>query len=166
MGLNPNVPQETLIRKYQFRDNFTWAHGKQNWKFGGNWIYFAKMGGYFYSQLGYSMIFWDNPLCIEAGSCPNGSGGIYPQGISTPGAVQEILLNGGSGSTAQPPWSSLGLYFQDDYKVTPRLTLNLGLRWDANIDFLQSQLGNSLTNSNKGIWDMRQVIASPGFPGK
>ena len=38
------------------------------------------------------------------------------------------------------------------------------MRWDANIDFLQSQLGNTLTTSNKGIWDMRQVIASPGFP--
>jgi len=164
VGLNPNVPQETLIRKYQFRDDFTWSHGTHNLKFGGNWLYFAKMGGYFYSQNGYSITFWDDPVCIAAGTCPNGSGGIYPQGISTPGAVQDILLNGGSGSTAQPSWSSLGLYAQDDWKVRPGLTLNLGLRWDANIRFLQSQLGNSLTNSNKGIWDMRQVIASPNFP--
>jgi hypothetical protein len=164
VGLNPNVPQETLIRKYQFADNFTWTHGTHNFKFGANWIYFAKMGGYFYSQLGYTLNFWDDPVCIAAGACPNGSGGVYPQGISTPGAVSEILLNGGSGSTAQPPWSSLGLYFQDDWKVSPRLTLNLGLRWDANADFLQPQLGNSLTTSNKGIWDLRQVMANPNFP--
>lgn len=164
VGLNPNVPQETLIRKYQFADNFTWTHGVHNFKFGGNWIYFAKMGGYFYSQLGYSMVFWDDPICIAAGSCPNGSGGLYPQGISTPGAVQEILLNGGSGSTAQPPWSSLGLYFQDDWKVSPRLTLNLGLRWDANIDFLTPQLTTDFSTSNKGIWDLRQIAANPNFP--
>ncbi len=164
VGLNPNVPQETLIRKYQFADTFTWTHGVHNFKFGGNWIYFSKMGGYFYSQLGYSMIFWDNPLCIEAGSCPGGTGGLYPQGISTPGAVQEILLNGGSGSTAQPPWSSIGLFFQDDWKVSPRLTLNLGLRWDANADFLQPQLGSSLSTSNKAIYDLRQVMSNPNFP--
>lgn len=165
VGINANVPQETLIRKYQFSDNFTWSHGKQNYKFGANWIYFSKMGGYFYSQYGYTMTFWDNPACMAAGNCTvGGSGGLYPQGIQTPGALQDILLNGGSGSTAQPPWSSLGLYFQDDWKVLPRLTLNLGLRWDANIDFLQPQLGNSLTDSNKGIWDLRQVMENPNFP--
>ena len=69
VGLNINIPQETLIRKYQFSDNFTWTHGTQSFKFGANWIYFAKMGGYFYSGLGYFMTFWDNPACIAAGAC-------------------------------------------------------------------------------------------------
>ncbi len=65
VGQNPNVPQQTLIRKYQFSDTFTWTHGTHSLKFGGNEIYFAKMGGYFYSQLGYTISFWDNPLCIQ-----------------------------------------------------------------------------------------------------
>ena len=165
VGINANVPQETLVRKYQFSDNFTWAHGKQNWKFGVNWIYFAKMAGYFYSRYGYTLTFWDNPACMGAGDCTGGpSAALYAQGLQTPGALSDILLNGGNGSTAQPPWSSLGLYVQNDWRVTPRLTLNLGLRWDANIDFLQPQLGDNLTTSNKGIWDLRQVAMSPGFP--
>jgi Carboxypeptidase regulatory-like domain/TonB dependent receptor len=165
VGINANVPQQTLIRKYQFRDDFNWMHGKHNVKFGGNEIYFAKMGGYFYSQLGYTLALWDNPACIAANNCDTaGSGGLYPAGLQTPGAVQDILLNGGSGSTSQPPWHSLGLYFQDDYKMTSRFTLNLGLRWDANLHFLQSQLGSSLTDSNKGIWDLRQVMMNSAFP--
>ena len=164
VGINPNVPQQTLIRKYQFRDDFTWIRGRHNMKFGGSEIYFAKMGGFFFSSLGYTVSFWDNPACIAALDCTGGSGALYPQGLQTPGAVKEIILNGGSGSTAQPPWHSLGLYYQDDYKVTNRLTLNLGLRWDANLNFLRSQLGSSLATSNKGIWDLRQVLANPAFP--
>ena len=165
VGTNVNVPQETLIRKYQFSDVFSWTKGTHNMKMGANWIYFAKMGGYFYSGLGYFMTFWDDPTCIQTGICGSpGNQSFYPQGISTPGAVREMFYSTGSGSTAQPPWSSLGTFFQDDWKVSPRLTLNLGLRWDANIDFLVPQLGNTQADSNKGIWDMRQVMANPAFP--
>jgi hypothetical protein len=32
-------------------------------------------------------------------------------------------------ATWLPRWWSHGLYFQDDWKATPKLTLNLGLRW-------------------------------------
>ncbi len=161
VGTNVNVPQETLIRKYQFSDTFSWTHGTHNMKFGGNWIYFAKMGGYFYSGLGYFATFWDNPSCIQTGVCGSA---LYPQGISTPGAIKELSYSTGSGSTQQPPWSSLGLFFQDDWKVSPRLTLNLGLRWDANIDFLVPQLGLSQATSNKGVWDLMQAMNNPNFP--
>jgi hypothetical protein len=162
VGQNVNVPQQTLIRKYQFRDDFNWLHGKHNLKFGANEIYFAKFGGFFFfGANGYQAFFWDDPVCIQANSCPNG-GSNYTSGISTPGAVQELAFASGSGTTAQPPWHSLGLYWQDSYKVTPRLTVNAGLRWDANIGFLRPMLGNTLTSSNRTIWWLNQTAMSAG----
>jgi len=160
VGQNVNVPQQTLIRKYQVRDDFNWLHGKNNFKFGANEIYFAKFGGFFFfGASGYQAFFWDDPVCIQANNCPNG---IYTNGISTPGALKELAFNGGSGSTAQPPWHSLGLYWQDSYKITPRFTLNFGIRWDGNLGFLRPMLGNSLTTSNRTIWWLNQTQMAAG----
>lgn len=152
VGQNVNVPQATFIRKYQFRDDFNLVHGSHNMKFGVNYIYLAKLGGYFYfGANGYQITFWDNPSFIL------GNPVTYPQGLATPGAVQELTFNTGSGSTAQPPAHSLGLYYQDDYKVSEHLTLNLGLRWDANPKFLVPQLTNDPLTTNRAIAALLQV---------
>jgi hypothetical protein len=163
VGQNVNVPQETLIRKYQFRDDFNWLHGKHNFKFGVNEIYFAKFGGFFFfGANGYQATFWDDPVCIQLNSCPAANGGSsYANGISTAGALKELAFSSGSGTTAQPPWHSLGLYWQDSYKVTPRFTVNAGLRWDANIGFLRPMLSSSLTTSNRTIWWLDQGQSPP-----
>ncbi|HVP63608.1 MAG TPA: TonB-dependent receptor [candidate division Zixibacteria bacterium] len=156
VGLNQNVPQETLIRKYQFRDDFSWVKGDHSLKFGANWIYLAKLGGYFYSSYGYGVRFWDDPTTITSNPA------LYPEGFATPGAVAEITYSAGSASTSQPTSNSIGLYIQDDYKVSRKLTLNLGIRWDANPGFLQSQLRSTQTTSNRVIWDLEQTAAAVG----
>ncbi len=160
IGQNVNVPQSTFIRKYQFRDDFHLTRGKHNMHFGANYIYLAKLGGsFFFGANGYQVIFWDNPSVILSDPIT------YPQGLATPGAIQELTFNTGSGSTAQPPGHSIGLYYQDDYKVSRRLTLNLGLRWDANPKFLVPQLTDDPLTTNRAIAALIQVknagIADP-----
>ncbi len=131
-GANVNVPQMTTERKYQLRDDFSWLVNKHSMKFGVNYIH-TKIGGFFFfGAKGYQVTFGSDPLTLKNS----------PQGFATPGAVQNITFFDGAGDTAQPPMHQLALYFQDDYKVTPRLTLNLGLRWDANIGVLIDQTNN------------------------
>lgn len=147
-GANVNVPQQTIERKFQFRDDFSLIKGKHAMQFGANYIRTELAGFFFFGANGYQIFFFDNPLTIKnnlhTSNCPTApvNQGCYPQGFATPGAVREITFNTGSGDTGQPPFHQLALYFQDDYRVTPRLTLNLGVRWDANIHMLIDQTNN------------------------
>ncbi|HEX6719315.1 MAG TPA: TonB-dependent receptor [Pyrinomonadaceae bacterium] len=147
-GANVNVPQETIERKFQFRDDFSLLSGKHAMKFGVNYIRTELAGFFFFGANGYQIFFFDNPLAIKnnlhTSNCPTvpANQGCYPQGFATPGAVREITFNTGSGDTGQPPFHQLALYFQDDYRVSPKFTLNLGLRWDANIRMLIDQTNN------------------------
>jgi hypothetical protein len=156
IGNNVNVPQQTLIRKYQLRDDFSWIKGNHNMKIGVNWIYNAKLGGnFFFAGTGYQILF-ANPPSVMRAACPafNCSGAVL--------GLNQILFTGGQGDFSQRP-HQLAFYFQDDYKVTPRLTLNLGMRWDANIKFLGQQLTGDALTSNRVALVMRQVIAAnPG----
>ncbi|MEP6718595.1 MAG: TonB-dependent receptor, partial [bacterium] len=149
-GANVNVPQQTKERKFQFRDDISVLRGKHAMKFGVNYIHTLLTGFFFFGANGHQVFFFDDPLVIKnnvpSPNCPGSTSttlvSCYPQGFATPGAVKEITFSTGAGDTSQPPFHQLALYFQDDYKVTPRLTLNLGLRWDANIKILVDQTNN------------------------
>jgi hypothetical protein len=135
IGPNVNTPQATLERKYQFRDDFSWVAGAHSLKFGANYIY-TDLGGYFFfGSSGYTVTFFDSPTVIT--STP----GTYPQGFSTPGAVQNISFATGEASHDQT-FHQLAFYVQDDWKARRNLTFNLGLRWDANIGNLPDQSTN------------------------
>jgi Carboxypeptidase regulatory-like domain/TonB dependent receptor len=135
-GANVNVPQKTAVRKYQFRDDFSWQMGAHSLKVGTNYINTNLGGFFFFGANGYQVIFFEDPLTILNDHTH------YPQGFATPGAVQELAFSTGNGDTSQPRIHQLAFYAQDDYKVSKRLTLNLGLRWDANIHLLVDQTNN------------------------
>jgi hypothetical protein len=134
-GPNGNTPQQTIEKKYQFRDDLTWQTGRHAMKFGTNYIY-TKMDGYFYfGASGYSVAWFDDPLTIQNNRT------VYPQGFATPGAVRTIQFSAGQASHAQD-LHQIAFYAQDDWRATSKLTLNLGLRWDANIGNLPDQTTN------------------------
>lgn len=134
-GPNANTPQQTTVRKYQFRDDFTWFNRQHAMKFGTNYIY-TKLGGYFYfGASGYTAGWFDDPTVIATNRTR------YPQGFATPGAVREIQYAAGQASHDQT-FHQLAFYAQDDWRISRNLTLNLGLRWDANIGNLPVQTNN------------------------
>lgn len=134
-GPAPNTPQQTTSRKYQFRNDFTWQRGNHAMKTGANYI-FTQLGGYFYfGAFGYQLTFFDAPQTIANDRAR------YPQGFATPGAVRLIDYFAGE-ATHDQNFHQVALYAQDDWRISNRLTLNLGLRWDANVGLLTDQTNN------------------------
>ncbi len=128
IGQNANTPQATEERKYQFRDDFTLTKGSHTLKFGANYIH-TILGGYFYfGTRGFNLTFRDLPSVIAAD----------PLGFNRPGLLTALTYSDGAASHDQVI-DQLAFYAQDDWKISRKLTLNIGLRWDANIGNLPAQ---------------------------
>jgi outer membrane receptor protein involved in Fe transport len=112
-GAAPSTPQTTEQTKWQFRDDFTWtvtgmggiAH---DFKAGANWIHEPHLF-----------------ITFNGGNLPQ----LTMASDDINGPVQQITFNGGA-ADINMPMDLYAIYVQDDWRVTDRLTLNLGLRWD------------------------------------
>ena len=129
------TPSRSPSTHTSIRNDFSWFSGNHGMKFGTNYIH-TDLGGYFYfGAFGYELTFFDDPSVITSNRVR------YPQGFSTPGAVR--LLNYFAGeATHDQVFHQLAFYAQDDWRISPSLTLNLGVRWDANIGLLPDQTNN------------------------
>ncbi|MSO81969.1 MAG: TonB-dependent receptor [Acidobacteria bacterium] len=112
-GTSPVAPQGTEQTKWQFRDDFSWTRTGFGGlghllKAGVNWVH-------------------EPHLFVSVGQ---GTSGIFTMGANdVNGPVTSILVIGGR-TELNIPIDSYSLFLQDDWRVSSRLTLNLGVRWD------------------------------------
>src|SRR5882762_7659930 len=139
-GTNGNVPQQSYQRKWQFRDDLTKTVGRHTFGMGVDFIYNPKLGGFFESNSTLEVDFLKAPSCILATVDDNTNQcgpSFYPQGFATAGAVIGMAASAGDPYFDMPGGTKqLGLYFQDDWKVTRRLTMNMGVRWDKDYNLV------------------------------
>jgi len=135
-GTNTNVPQNSIQRKYQFKDDIAKTFGKHTFKTGVDYIWTPFMGGFFEFNPTLEIDYGQSPSAILA----------LPQGFATPGLVQGMTVAVGDPTFTIKDAKQFGVYFQDDWKMSPRLTVNLGLRYDKDSDFIGgSDIANSRT---------------------
>ena len=148
-GTNVNVPQQSYQRKFQFRDDVTKTLGKHTLKGGVDYIWTPRVGGFFESNSTLEIDFGADPSAILADPVK------YPQGFSSPGLIVGMSASGGDPKFLLSV-KQLGLYFQDDWKVTNRLSLNLGLRWDKDFNLI-----GATAIQNSRTFQELQAIGSP-----
>jgi hypothetical protein len=132
VGVSDNQNQKQ--NSYQLKDTLSWAHGKHTFKFGGEYNHFI-----------YPQFFLSRSVGDYAwSSTSNFINDLVPD--------VRALRNAGSG-TFLGTQSLMAGFVQDDVKVTPRLTLNLGLRYE----FWTNPVGQELQTENS-ISDAPGVI--------
>ena len=157
VGRNGNVPQQTIQKKHQFRDDLTWNRGNHGFKFGGDFVYEPTLGGLFAfnSAPEYDFNFNADEIANNPTQFPQGfrTTQIRPGSITCPsivgtatctqaqlngiGVVGAVILSGGDPSfNLREGAKQFAFYVQDDWKMTPRFTLNLGVRYDVDYGFV------------------------------
>ena len=104
-------------------DNLVKVRGKHTLKTG--FMYRLEHGGVNWSMptvIGFTNGLVSNPI--------TGLGGGNGLSEFLMGAVMEFNGSVAQGRSYYDHWRYWAAYVQDDFRVTPRLTLNLGLRWD------------------------------------
>ncbi len=113
---------------YSYNDDFTWIHGKHTLKFGG--MYQLNHYNGFGRQCEAGCVGFSYEETGAPGVAnPNSGGNAFASfllGQADSGQIDTVRFIG------QQFYYFAG-YFQDDYKITSKLNLNIGLRWDANL---------------------------------
>ena len=122
---------------FSFVDNLTWVEGRHTWKAGADirLLHFdVRNINYTQGAFSFQPVFTGNALGDFLLGIPRSAAGTAPPGIE--------------GENRSTLWQ---WFVQDDWRVTPTLTLNLGLRWEYAQPYVNTQ--------------NRISIFDPTFPG-
>ncbi len=166
-------------RRWQFADTVTMSHGNHNIKFGGD-INFVKdiinnlrfLGGEF-NYTGANGLpdfivdytnFTTNGSIRQLSAAPNGNLGLCVGSTRRAGKCYAGNFNQGFGVLGLTmKTTDLNYFIQDDWRVSPRLTLNLGLRYEYQLNPDPINVNPTLPQTNNKVDDRNNFGPRIGF---
>jgi hypothetical protein len=159
IGDEADRPVDNVVNLYQWSDAVTWVKNRHQVKFGGDILRSQSLQPYY----------------------ANNRGTFNFLGNWTGQPFADFLLGLPDSASRQstPPQNYLystdtGVFVQDDFKVSSRLTLNLGLRWEVpgpqldkydRISGFVREVGKLILADDRGITNLPALVASVGLTG-
>ena len=144
-------PWNNVAKDYSVHDDVSWVKGAHQFKFGGSWSFFTKSQDAFApkeGQFGFN------------GSYTNYDFADFLLGLAQ-SYTESAVHDTGTWNAISP-----ALYFGDNWRATPRLTVNLGLRWDGIPHTYEAHklasnfYPNLYNNANAATYDNNGTICS------
>jgi hypothetical protein len=138
---------DTLAKTYQINEKLTWVTGRHTLKFGGQWLHYDQRR--FYAG--------NNGLLGFVSYTGAFSGFAFSDFL-----LDQVAGKGRGGGDPDDPWTHvqnrISLFAQDDFKIRPDLTLNLGLRWAYTSPLVEKEN----RQSNFDLVTGQQIFAQDG----
>jgi hypothetical protein len=152
IGPTPPADQFQKQNNYNFVETLSWVKGKHTLRFGGEYTR-VNLDKLFPQVFNGQLFFVNTPGVAPTTKTPIGVGGLTDFQKVLAGAV-DFSFGGGGVYNHQYRNNNYGVFAQDDWKVRPDLTLNLGLRTEILGAFYDKlcHIGNfdlDLANSGK-----------------
>jgi hypothetical protein len=169
VGANPQ-PEIFVDNVFEYADNLTWQHGRHLFKFGAEFTRYQQNS--FYpgndGELG------DFTYNGQYSALPSSST-FYPFADFVLDRANDAQVGNVTGLTGQRQWRD-GIFAQDDFKVTEKFTLNLGIRWEydqpifevnnkmANVNMVTKQIEYAGVNgASRALYDPDYTQFQPRF---
>lgn len=154
LGNQDWFPEILKENNYQLKDSFTWTHGRHSFKTGGDLI--RREHGFFQTQNPRGDFTFDQQFTENLNNTAGDPGSALASFLI--GNPIYSFRDGLKGSFGMSWWEVSG-YFMDDFRMSPKLTLNLGLRYDVFTPMVEDH--NRMANFNFATGE----FIAPGMSG-
>lgn len=142
-GSYGGIDSDSIVNAFTYGDNLTWQRGKQTLKFGAQFLRYQENRYY---------------------SGNDGTLGWFNFNGNVSNFLQDQVTTEGQGALTgrwgQRQWRD-AVFVQDDYKFTPNLTLNFGMRWEYDQPYTEVNNKQANINLTTGVITYAGVNGAP-----